>query len=1085
MRLELPALENEYYKKVGCKNVVKQLLSPSIGEAYRFVSSHRGYSIIEIDSKQIYLTTKISTCPDEAEYVIKVHKKAAEENINSGEFRFQKWLKHPLDNTFSMEDILRSWENNFNFIEEDTSRGINGLREPQIAALYSILSHIKVSDEMGIVVMPTGTGKTETMLSTLVSNRCKKILITVPSDALREQITKKFLTLGLLKQFNIVEDDAKYPRVGIIKEKFSTLEELNEFLDESNVVVTTMSLLANFSTEMLSSMAGSFDYVFIDEAHHSEASSWSRVRSSFHKKQIIQFTATPFRNDGKRLDGKIIFNFSLKKAQEQGYFKPINFVSVREYDLKKGDRLIAQKAVEQLREDIAQGYSHILMARCENKKRAEEIFQLYEEHGDLNPVLIHSSRTGKKEIMSSIVKGEHKIIVAVDMLGEGFDLPQLKIAAFHDIRKSLPVTLQFAGRFTRTALDDNLGEATFIANLADTKVEEELAELYARDADWNTLLSSLSAGQTEEKIELDEFIRGFDGVDESKIPFQNIRMAMSTVVYKNNSSSYDLSNFKYGLNGYDKFEHKYEYFNHVENTLVVIYADTNNLEWVNYKEIYELHWELMVLYYDDIKKLLYIHSSDKSSLYKEVATHILGTSSVLLNESNVFKVLHNISRFSLQNVGLKEWLNKHIRFRMLTGTDVEEAISSALQSKVEKSNIFGSGYEDGVKISLGCSYKGRIWSYSRGNLKDYVQWCNVIGTKMLDPNIDPNQILKDTLIPKFVDSIPNKHPIYIDWNENYYTFSDTRKYIEIDGIQTNAVDLALEIDGSEAGRILFSLVTPMNTIKFEQTIIQKTDPESGEIFSDFKYEQISSENVNMTIGTKVLSFLEYLMDHPLMIWFADGSSLQGTKYVELKQLIQPYPTENLIGWSWPNVNIKKEAQGVEPLVTDSIQYRTLEVLKEDDFDIIYDDDGAGEIADIVTVKETDNEIYIQFYHLKYAHGETVGKRVADFYEVCGQAQKSIRWKYRSGYDFFERLLKREVKKKNGHERSRIERGSKNDLERLLHIAKNKKPMKFEIFIVQPGMSKQDTSPEIMTLISVTESYLKEVGGVNLGVIVNE
>ena len=76
--------------------------------------------------------------------------------------------------------------------------------------------------------------------------------------------------------------------------------------------------------------------------------------------------------------------------------------------------------------------------------------------------------------MTSIVNGEHKIIVAVDMLGEGFDLPQLKIAAFHDIRKSLPVTLQFAGRFTRTSIDDNLGNATFIANLADVKVKEEL-----------------------------------------------------------------------------------------------------------------------------------------------------------------------------------------------------------------------------------------------------------------------------------------------------------------------------------------------------------------------------------------------------------------------------------------------------------------------------------------------------------------------------------------------------------------------------------------------------------------------------------
>lgn len=85
------------------------------------------------------------------------------------------------------------------------------------------------------------------------------------------------------------------------------------------------------------------------------------------------------------------------------------------------------------------------------------------------------------------------------MLGEGFDLPQLKIAAFHDIRKSLPA-LQFAGRFTRTSIDSTLGNATFIANIAIAETEEELSELYAQDSDWNLLLSNLSSGQINEQI---------------------------------------------------------------------------------------------------------------------------------------------------------------------------------------------------------------------------------------------------------------------------------------------------------------------------------------------------------------------------------------------------------------------------------------------------------------------------------------------------------------------------------------------------------------------------------------------------------
>ena len=52
--------------------------------------------------------------------------------------------------------------------------------------------------------MPTGTGKTETMLSILIANQCNKLLVTVPSDALREQLYEKFVTLGVLHKFNIV-----------------------------------------------------------------------------------------------------------------------------------------------------------------------------------------------------------------------------------------------------------------------------------------------------------------------------------------------------------------------------------------------------------------------------------------------------------------------------------------------------------------------------------------------------------------------------------------------------------------------------------------------------------------------------------------------------------------------------------------------------------------------------------------------------------------------------------------------------------------------------------------------------------------
>lgn len=1085
--ISLPELKVTYFSKSGSKNRVEHLIVDRTNIEFNYIRGTRSYSIIKVDEVEICVTTNKEFESEGFEYIVLSNKRATQETLEgTNDIILKRWLKHPKRRNYTHEEIKDSWLNNFNFIEEDLTTNTNGLREPQLAALYSILSHLKVSEEIGTVVMPTGTGKTETMLSALVAGKLNKILIAVPSDALRSQIANKFYSLGLLKTFGIINETALYPKVGVLYENFIDETDLIDFIEKSNVIVTTMNILSNNNQETLNIINDRISNIFIDEAHHVEANSWKRVRNSFDDNKIIQYTATPFRNDRKRLDGKIIFNFSLKKAQEQGYFKPISFIPIREYDLKKGDKIISEKAIEKLREDLSQGFNHILMARCENKTRAEEIFEHYREYEDLNPTLIHSSIPGKKEILEKIVQGEHKIIVAVNMLGEGFDLPQLKIAAFHDIRKSLPITLQFAGRFTRTAIDDHLGNATFIANLADAETENELSELYAQDSDWNLLLSTLSSEEIEEQIDFNEFIQGFQHLDNSKIPFQNIRFALSTVVYKNQSrnNDYNLLNFKAGISNYDELEYKFHDYNPTEKTVVIIMASKTEVEWVNYKEVFGLNWQLIILFYDEETNLLYIHSSDKSSLYGDLANSVLNDNCSLINQLPVFRSFYDVNRVSLQNVGLKEFLNRKIRFTMRVGTDIQDALSIAEQQRGEKAFVFGSGYENGDKITLGCSYKGRIWSYFRTDLRGFLTWCRNLGKKLIDESIDPNQVLRDTLIPEIITEIPNIYVTHIDWDDNFYDFPESKIELNINGSFNSSYCSIAILNESNAGTIEFEVISPNGSSKFKKELFIDTDIEENQ-FANFRITKLDTVQSEITVGSKTFNLVDYLNTFPPLVWFADGSALQGNEFVKLKHTIQPYNSEKLIGWNWNGVNLRKEAQGIYPIQTDSIQYKTIQELLSGDFDVIYDDDYSGEIADLITIKELDKEINVQFYHLKFAKEGTVNTRIDNFYEVCGQAQKSIHWKHKSGLEFFQHLLRRETKSRNGNERSRLEKGTKNDLERLLTIAKNRKPMNLEIFIIQPSLSKQETSIPIMTLLGVTENYLKEVGDIELKVIVNE
>jgi superfamily II DNA or RNA helicase len=57
-------------------------------------------------------------------------------------------------------------------------------------------------------------------------------------------------------------------------------------------------------------------------------------------------------------------------------------------------------------------------------------------------VPIHSRTLGKRALLSSVGSGAHRIIVCVNMFGEGFDLPSLKVAALHSVHKSLGVTFR-------------------------------------------------------------------------------------------------------------------------------------------------------------------------------------------------------------------------------------------------------------------------------------------------------------------------------------------------------------------------------------------------------------------------------------------------------------------------------------------------------------------------------------------------------------------------------------------------------------------------------------------------------------------
>ncbi len=127
-----------------------------------------------------------------------------------------------------------------------------------------------------------------------------------------------------------------------------------------------------------------------------------------------------------------------------------------------------------------------------------------------------------------------------------------------------------------------------------------------------------------------------------------------------------------------------------------------------------------------------------------------------------------------------------------------------------------------------------------------------------------------------------------------------------------------------------------------------------------------------------------------------------------------------------------------------------------------------------------DRLFVRLYHCKYSHQPLPGSRVKDLYEVCGQAQKSVYWKGQPA-ELVEHLLLREGKRLRRGGVSRFERGDQRTLkgiQRRLRML----PAAFEVFIVQPGLSKAGVEPAQLDLLAGTELYLQETYNVAFGVI---
>ncbi len=682
------------------------------------------------------------------------------------------------------------------------------------------------------------------------------------------------------------------------------------------------------------------------------------------------------------------------------------------------------------------------MARVRRKGRADEIIEIYRELGpEFAPVVLYSGQKPASERTASLKalrSRSTRVVVCVDMLGEGFDLPALKIAAIHDPHKSLGITLQFVGRFAR--VKTGVGPATVVVGRPDALYDENLRALYSEDSDWNLLIRDLSERATEAEEEASEFDEGFRDVPVG-LSAHDINPKMSTVVFRTRCDEWDPQAVLELVGNKRPLTNPIPH-NQVAGVAWFIRRSESLTSWGPDPGYVDVAHELYVMYWDRDRGLLYINSSNNDSSdshHERLAATITGDQATLIRGEDVFRIYGGVQRLVATNLGVLDIRNRARRFAMYSGTDVTAGFPDAEKETKTQTNIFANGHDNGDRIH-----------------------------------------------PEVLTARPALVVLAVEWPAYVYGSLTGDLRVTHDGRDCAIIDAELHIvEHSASGPIKIAVTTPDWVVPYE---IQITD-------EGMVAEPSTHSKVRVTSASRDVDFSDFvaqkgltlLLEHDAVIE-PPGVLLQPTR--EMPNFPRSALRTHL---NWNDVDLTVESQGPTKRA-DSIQRRVIETMTTagvgwarpdadvESWEVVIDDDGANELADVVAMHRHAGILRVQLVHCKYSSDSTPGKRIGDLYEVCGQAQKSVA-RRRDLTLLVPHLLRRE----RNRQRRGVSGFEVGDAEILYAIESELHTLKLElsIVIVQPGVAAALASNAQLDLLGSTEMYVMEVGGAVFDVVVSE
>ncbi|WP_373174977.1 DEAD/DEAH box helicase [Prevotella merdae] len=414
-----------------------------------------------------------------------------------------------------------------------------------------------------MVQMPTGTGKT-ILLSEVVKR--EKLKGKNPDGVKSEERRVKNLCVWIVVHRRELVEQIKET---LAKQLDSSLFPLPSSLKplDSSLLTFHSSLIKVFSIQWLSRHYKELDdyptLIVIDEAHHAVARTYKEVMDAYPEAKKLGLTATPCRlnkHGFTDLFDVLLQSWSYNKFIADGWLSLYDYMSVKADSLdqqmvfgltKRGadgdfslremsEKLDVRPSIERLCDTVmryAPDKKGIVYAI--DIKHAEHIAEYYRERG-LNAVAISSktpaeerkyiierfrnSNDSLKNTNCQVLDSPIRILVNVDLFGEGFDCPDVEFIQLARPTLSLSKYLQQVGRGMRVY------EGKRYCLILDNVGLYRLFGMPSDDRDWQAMFEGKSAGKGNIASAEERYSVAYALRDENRCIISNEQTELITVM---------------------------------------------------------------------------------------------------------------------------------------------------------------------------------------------------------------------------------------------------------------------------------------------------------------------------------------------------------------------------------------------------------------------------------------------------------------------------------------------------------------------------------------------------------------------------